>query len=183
MRPIFYDDEMLVKYEQQEQWDKCVEHLNKMMSLNEENKFILYRLAAQSWYVLTFWDCNMPKDRLNRTLFEESFKHAYFIAKEKCWNDSNCLWLFGYFMYINQWDFSHIDTDVGDIEQEGNRLIIKAYEKDSNNLLAEILYLADSGKWNTYMMAKKKIKKHINIYFPHRSAIEQYFTEVFTNGV
>ena len=52
---MFYDDDILVKYEQYEEWDKTYEHLNNLMCSQSENKSILYRFAAQCWYVLTFW--------------------------------------------------------------------------------------------------------------------------------
>lgn len=180
MRAIFYDDEILVRYEQQEQWDKSLERLNNLMYSQSENKSVLYRLAAQCWYVLTFWDCNMPKDKLNRNVFELGLNKAYTLAKEKWWTDSNCLWLFGYFMCINQIDFWYISTDIREVEKEGNDLISKAYSNNPNNQLAEILYLADNGNKRKYMETLKKCKKNISIYFPHQSAVELYFSEVFT---
>lgn len=182
MSAIFYDDDILVNYEKDDQWEKCVEHLNNMVDSHFHNKSILCRFAAQSWYVLTFWDCRMPKDRLNRAVFETSLKKAYVLAKERWWTDSDCLWLFGYFMCINQVIFPYISTDIREVEQEGNSLIFKAHSNNPSNQLAEILYLADSKNKHKYVMATKKVKKFIEIYFPHQSAVEQYFAEIFTNG-
>lgn len=179
MRAIFYDDHVLVKHEQQEEWDKSLEYLNNLIYSSATNKSIVYRFAAQSWYVLTFWDCSMPKDKLNRNIFEEGLKKAYTMAKEKWWTDSDCLWLFGYFMCINQMDFPYISTDIREVEKEGNDLICKAYFNNPNNQLAEILYLADNGCKRKYMQARKKCKKNISVYFPNQSAVEQYFSEVF----
>lgn len=181
MSAIFYDDDILVKYEQQEQWDDSVEYLNNLMYSQSQNKSVLYRLAAQSWYVLTFWHCNMPKDKLNRNVFELGLKKAYTLAKEKWWTDSDCLWLFGYFMCINQMDFPYVSTDIREVEKVGNDLISKAYFNEPNNQLAEILYLADNGSKRKYMEALKKCKRKITIYFPHQSAVEQYFSEIFTS--
>ena len=180
MRAIFYDDDILVRYEQQEQWDKSLEYINNLMNSHSQDKSVLYRFAAQSWYVLTFWDCNMPKEKLNRNVFELGLKKAYTFAKEKWWTDSNCLWLFGYFMCINQMDFPYIDTDIREVEKIGNDLISKAYSNNPNNQLAECLYLVDNGTKRKYMKALKKCKKNITIYFPHQSAVERYFSEVFT---
>lgn len=180
MSAIFYNDDILTKYEQQEQWDKSSEYLNNLMQTQSQNRSILYRFAAQNWYVLTFWDCNMPKDKLNRNVFELGLKKAYTYAKERWWADSDCLWLFGYFMCINQMDFPYISTDIRKVEKEGNQLISKAYFNNPNNQLAEILYLADNGNKRKYMEALKRCKKNIAIYFPHQSAIEEYFSEVFT---
>ena len=180
MSEIFYDDDILVKYEQQEQWDKSLEYLCNLAYSQPQNRSVLYRLAAQNWYVLTFWNCNMPKDKLNRNVFALGLKKAYTLAKEKWWTDSNCLWLFGYFMCINPMDFPYISADIREVEKEGNNLISKAYSNNPNNQLAEILYLADNGNKQKYMGALKKCKKNIITYFPHQSAVEQYFSEVFT---
>lgn len=182
MSTIFYNDDILVKYEQQEQWDKSLEYLNDLAFSQTQNKSILFRLAAQSWYVLTFWNCHMPKEKLNKNVFELGLKKAYALAKEKWWADSDCLWLFGYFMCINQMVFPYISTDIREVEKEGNNLISKAYSNNPNNQLAEILYLADNGNKRKYMEALKKCKKNITIYFPHQSAVEQYFSEVFTRN-
>lgn len=180
MNAIFYDDDILAKYEQQEQWEQSVAYLNNLLYCEYQNKSILYRFAAQNWYVLTFWNCNMPKDKLNRNVFELELKKAYTIAKENWWNDSDCLWLFGYFMCINQMDFPYINTDIREVEKIGNNLISKAYFANSGNQLAEILYLADNGSKKKYMQALKNAKKNISVYFPHKSEVEQYFFEVFT---
>lgn len=74
MSAIFYDDDILVKYEQQEQWTQSVAYLDNLLRSKPENKYVLYRFAAQCWYVLTFWDCCMPKDKLNRNVFEFGLK-------------------------------------------------------------------------------------------------------------
>lgn len=180
MSAIFYNDDILVKFEQQEQWDKSLEYLNNLMYSQPENKSVLYRFAAQNWYVLTFWSCNMPKDKLNKEMFKLGLKKAYTLAKEKWWRDSNCLWLFGYFMCINQIVFPYISTDVREVEKEGNNLISEAHSNDPNNQLAEILYLADNGNKRKYVEALKKCKKNITAYFPNQSAVEEYFSEVFS---
>lgn len=177
---IFYDDDILVKYEQYEEWDKTYEHLNNLMCSQSENKSILYRFAAQCWYVLTFWDCNMPKGKFNKELFELGLKKTYVIAKEKWWNDSDCLWLFGYFMCINPIAFPYVSIDIREVEEEGNHLIAKAYRHNPNNQLAEILYLVDNSNKRKYKKAQKEVKKNIYMYFPHQSEIEKYFLEVFT---
>ena len=183
MNAIFYNDEILEKYEEEEQWDKSVEYLSAMVDSQCQNKSVLYRFAAQCWYVLTFWDCSMPKDKLNKVIFETSLTKAYVLAKEKWWTDSNCLWLFGYFMCINQMIFPYISTDFREVEREGNRLINNAYSNNPNNQLAEVLYLADAKNRRKYLAAIKKIKKSIKMYFPHQSAVDQYFAEIFSNQV
>ena len=179
MNAMFYDDSILVKYEQNEQWDKCLEHLNCLVRSQPQNKSILYRYAATSWYVLTFWHCIIPKDKLNRKKFELGLEKAYKIAKEKWWMDSDCLWLFGYFMCINQIDFPFISKDIREVERVGNALISKAYLNNPNNQLAEILYLADNEDTHKYRKALKRCKSNITSYFPNQSAIEQYFAEIF----
>ena len=181
MSALFYDDEVLSQYEQEGQWEKSLDYLNNIIQSKGLQKSVLYRFAAQSWYVLTFWDCNMPKEQLNREVFELGLKNAYVYAKEQWWNDSNCLWLFGYFMCINQEDFPFISDDYRDVEQYGNSLIFKAYSINPNNQLAEVLYLADSRKKRKYAAAVKNCLKSISCYFPHKSAVEQYFTGIFTN--
>lgn len=181
MRKIFYDDDILLKYEREERWTETIEYLNHLVYSCPHNKSILYRLAAQNWYVLTFWNCNMPIDKLDRKFFESSLQRAYIIAKENYWTDSNCLWLFGYFMCINQVDFSYISTDIREVEREGNNLISVAYFNNPNNQLAELLFLADNGNKRKYAEAVNKCKKNIFIYFPHQSAIEQYFIGIFSD--
>lgn len=182
MNAIFYDDDILVKCEQYENWDKSLEYLNNLLCSKPENKSVLYRFAAQCWYVLTFWDCCMPKDKLNRNVFEFGLKKAYETAKENWWNDSDCLWLFGYFMCINPMIFSYISNDIREVEKIGNNLISEAYFADPHNQLAEILYLADNGSSRKYMQALKNAKKNIPVYFPHKSEMDKYFFEVFTEG-
>lgn len=179
MNALFYYDSVLFKYEQNEKWDKCLDYLNNLVNSQPQNKSILYRYAATSWYVLTFWNCNIPKDKLNRKVFELGLEKSYKIAKEKWWLDSDCLWLFGYFMYINQMDFLFISKDIAEVEREGNALILKAYLNNPNNKLAEILYLADNGNKHKYRKAQKKSKSNLTSYFPYQSAIEQYFVEIF----
>lgn len=180
MNRIFYDDEILVEYEQQEQWDKCLEYLDQLMYSHPQDKSILYRFAAQSWYVLTFWDCNMPKCKLNRQEFELNLRIAYSLAKKRWWTDSDCLWLFGYFMCINQMDFPYISSNIFEVERNGNRLINEAYNSNPKNPLAEIIFLADSGNKSKYKAAKDKIFDHISSYFPSGSAVGRYFIEIFT---
>lgn len=175
---IFYYDDILAEYEQYEEWDKTYEYLNNLMCSRADNKFILYRFAAQCWYVLTFWVCDMPKKKMNKELFELGLKKAYFLAKE--WNDSDCLWLFGYFMCINPMVFPYVSIDIREVEEKGNALITKAYHDNPNNQLAEILYLVDNGNKRKYRQALNKCKENIAMYFPHQSEIEKYFYEVFS---
>ena len=78
-------------------------------------------------------------------------------------------------------DFPYVSTDIREVEKAGNDLISKAYSNEPNNQLSEILYLADNGSKRKYMKALKKCKKKITIYFPHQSAVEQYFSEIFTS--
>ena len=179
MKAIFYNDDTLDKLEQQEQWDKSLDYLNNLKTAQPSNKSILLRFAAQCWYVLTFWDCYMPTDKYNRKIFEAGLKESYIIAKEKWWADSDCLWIFGYFMCINQMAFSFVNADIREIEKEGNILICQAHFKDPNNQLAEILFLTDNDCKKKYLCAKKRRKNNINIYFPNESAVEQYFSEIF----
>ncbi len=184
MSEIFYDDDILDEYEKQEEWEKSVEYLCELMSNQPLNKSILYRFAAQNWYVLTFWYCCMPNERMDRTLFELGLKKAYIIATEKWWNCSDCLWLFGYFMCINPIDclcLSDMSNDIIELEKEGNNLIEKAYCIDSKNQLAEMLYLCDNGSMRKYKKAKQKYKENIGQYFPRQSQIEQYFSKIFTD--
>lgn len=180
MSAIFYDDDILAEYELNEQWDESLEYLHNLMYSKPKNKSVLYRLATQCWYVLTFWDCDMPKEKLKRKIFELELENAYVSAKEQWWSDPDCLWLFGYLMCINQIDFPYISTDISIVEEKGNELIFKAYTSDPDNLLAKALYLADNGNKHEYMEVLKKVKKNINNYFPRKSAVEKYFSEIFT---
>lgn len=68
---IFYCDSVLAEMEQAENWEKCIKYLDEKMASNPQDKRVLCRLAAQCWYVLTFWDCDMPKEKLNRLLYVE----------------------------------------------------------------------------------------------------------------
>lgn len=181
MNSIFYDDKILAHYEQQEQWEESVTYLVNLMYLNMQNKHILYRLAAQCWYVLTFWDCNMPKERLNRTVFESNLELVYYLAQIKWWNDADCLWIFGYFMSINQMDFKYVNTDIRDVEKEGNDLILKSISLNPNNELAKILFLADNAKKRKYNSAKMNLRKSIFLFFPSNSKVDVYFAEIFTS--
>ena len=183
MGEIFYNDDILVNYEKQEEWDKSVEYLNELVDAQPFHKSTLYRFAALNWYVLTDWDYCMPKDRLDRSLFELGLEKAYRLAKEKWWDDSHCLWLFGYFMYINPIDFTFFSDDIQEVIKQGDSLITKAYCDDPNNQLAEILYLCDHGSKRKYKEVKKKYKEDIAVYFPGQSGVEQYFIEIFTKSL
>ena len=182
MRKIFYDDMILEQYEQTEQWDKCVSYLYKLAMDDLDNRNLWLRLAAQSWYTLTFWDCYMKKDNLDRNIFETYLEKAYYKVFQDWWDDADCLWLFGYFMCINPLDFSFLDKDMNDIELMGNDLISKAYSIDSTNPLAEVLFLADNGKKKHYIATKKKLKNRIGDFFSDKSLVEQYFLEIFTEN-
>lgn len=183
MSIIFYNDELLRKYEAEEQWETSVIYLSQKLCSCPDDKSILFRLAAQCWYVLTFWDCDMPIDRLDKVLFQSELETTYNIAREKHWHNSDCLWLFGYFMCINQMDFAFVSEDIYEVELEGNRLICEAHSTDPSNQLAEILYLADNGKKRNYASAIKTIRNQISEYFSKQSAIEQYFYDIFTNYI
>ena len=183
MSKIFYNDDLLIKFESEEQWDESVMYLSKKLCSCSDDKSILFRLAAQCWYVLTFWDCDIPKERLDRVLFERELETTYNIARKKYWNDSDCLWLFGYFMCINQMDFLFVSENLYEVESEGNRLICESYSNDPSNDLAKILYLVDNGTKSKYIAAIKAMRKKINEYFSKQSAVELYFSEIFTNGI
>lgn len=183
MSKIFYNDELLRKYESEEQWDASVIYLRQKLCSCPDDKRILFRLAAQCWYILTFWDCDMPKDRLDKMLFQSELESTYNIARKKYWHDSNCLWLFGYFMCINQMDFSFVSEDIYEVELEGNRLIGEAYSNDSCNQFAEILYLVDTGTKRECASAIKTMRNHITEYFSKQSAVEQYFFDIFTTYI
>lgn len=179
MSKIFYSDKVICEYECKEQWEECVDYLKEKILLYPNEKSMLYSFAARCWYVLTFWDCSMPKEKLNRSVFENGLENAYSIAKNNWWNDSDCLWLFGYFMCINQLDFCYVGVNIDEVEREGERLIKKAYTSTPQNLLAEVLYLADHGKKSKYMAAKKKLEIKIDMYFSNQSEVDMYFSGIF----
>lgn len=180
MKKLLYCDETIMSYEQKGDWNKCIEYLKKKISSNPKDKSILCRLAAQNWYVLSFWHCCMPKEYLERSFFEKNLEDAFTMAMQNWSDDSDILWLFGYFMCINQVDFSFISTDVREVENKGCELIRKAYLNNPQNPLAEILYLSEFDNKQEYNKAKKKIKKNIEEYFSGQSEIDQYFVEIFT---
>ena len=180
MNAIFYNDDTLSFYEKESLWEESVLFLNALLSRQPDNKSILCRFAAQCWYVLTVWDYNMPTENLNKSVFEDGLKKAYGLTKERWWTDSDCLWLFGYFMYINQMAFSFVDVGFNDIENEGVNLISRSYYINPHNQLAEVLFLGIKGDSRKYSKAKKALNKCIHLYFPQQSAVEHYFTEVFT---
>lgn len=180
---FFYDDCIISNYEKRGEWEETISYLKSLVHSDNTDKSIFFRYAAQCWYVLTFWDCFMPKEKLSRSFFEMNMKSAYRIAKKYYWNDSNCLWLFGYFMCINQTDFLFIDKNILEIEQMGNNLIIKAYSFDINNPLSEIMYLADNGTKQDYKNAVEKAKSSITEKFPGDSAVDCYFREIFTHCI
>lgn len=181
MNNIFYNDNTLAQFEQHEQWEESVKYLAELVHRDSENPHILYRLAAQCWYVLTSWDCEMPKERLDRTVFESNLEKAYILAKKRWWNDSDCLWLFGYFMIINQFDFPYVSADILEVEKEGRGLIRQAFSLDPNNELARIWYLADTVSNRKWFRARKELKKSIYLFFPSHSKVDKYFAEVFTS--
>lgn len=84
-------------------------------------------------------------------------------------------------MCINSTVFPYISNDIREVEKKGDELISESYFADPNNQLAEILYLADNGSKRKYMQALKK-QKNIAAYFPHKSEVDKYFFEVFTEG-
>ena len=134
-------------------------------------------------YVLTLWDCCMPEEKLVRDVFESYLKRAYSIAHEYWWRDSDCLWLFGYFMCINQLDFSFINTDIRAIEKKGAQLIADSYYSDPKNSLARVLFLQDNGEKRVYNAAQQELANNIRRYFPSNSEIDSYFIEIFTMQV
>ena len=180
MNRLFYNDDILIQYEQQEMWEESVTYLAKLLHSDPQNKNVLYRLAAQCWYVLTFWDCNMPKESLHRNFFESNLKSVYLLAREQWWSDPDCLWLFGYFMSINQLDFLFVSADIRDVEKVGCNLIHQSILIDPNNKPAQILYLADNAGKHKYINAKKKMKESISALFPGEPEVDKYFAEVFT---
>jgi hypothetical protein len=145
-------------------------------------KDIVLRLAAQSWYILTFWDSNMPKEKMVRSVFETSLKETYEIAQKNWLFDSDVMWIFGYFMFINQFDFLFLDDDIQRIEMMGNELINEAHNSDPENPLSEVLYLADNGKKSKYREAKNNLVESIREYFPSNSKIDKYFIGIFTHN-
>lgn len=180
MEKKLYCDDVIIRYERSGEWDKCVAYLEEKFSSNPKDKSVLCRLAAQSWYVLSFWHCCMPKEYLDRTLFEKSLKNVFVVAMQDWGDESDILWLFGYFMCINPLDFSFISADVIEVENRGSELVRKAYINDPKNPLAEILFLSEcENKWE-YNIAKKNMKNEIEEYFSSQSEIDQYFMEIFT---
>ena len=123
----------------------------------------------------------MPKEKLSRAVFESNLETAYFLAQKNWWTDSDCLWLFGYFMCINQMDFPYVSTNIFDVEKEGDSLIVKAVTLNPDNKLAEILYLADNAPKSQYISAKNKLKESISLFFSGQSIVDKYFIEIFTS--
>lgn len=178
---IFYNDKMLDEYEKSERWDKSILYLTEKLKDTNVKKDVLLRLSVQSWYILTFWDCCMPIEKLQRSMFEISLKNSYKIFRKFLYNDSDCLWVFGYLMSVNQLDFSFIENDILTIESLGISLIYEAYNCDPNNKLAEILFLENKGEKKQCRKKKEKLELHIRECFPSNSEVDKYFLETFTN--
>ena len=180
MREIFYNDATIEQYEVNEQWDECVLYLYALVMKDVENKKLWFSLAAQSWYTLTFWECYMKKENSDRQKIENYFMEAYTNIQQHWGEDANSLWLCGYFMCINPYEFLFLDMDISDIELRGNELINRAYIIDASNPLVEVLFVADNGKKKYYIEAKKRLRTKIKDFFPSNSLIDRYFTEIFT---
>ena len=178
---MFFFDKTLYRYEQSEQWDRCLIYLKDMTLLYPKNKTIFFSLAAYSWYVLTFWDICMPVNEMKRHDFELMLSETYMKAQHLFWEDSNCLWMFGYFMRTNFLDFAFISADFRDVIEEGDALIKKAYLLERSNKLAEMMYYEIENRKSEYNRVKKEVIERISDYFPNKSEIDNYFTEVFTS--
>lgn len=180
MNKFFYGDDVLVNYEHNGEWEKSVEHLRNIWLNNSQEKSVLLRLAAQCWYVLTFWDCDIPKENLVQDIFKKNFQMVYENVV-KNWNtDADCLLIFGYFMCVNQFCFDFLDEDIMSIEKKGSLWISEAYLINSENILAKLMYLMEKKNALKCKLYKRKIRKQIQVIFGGNSLVEHYFLEICT---
>lgn len=177
MNRLFFDDSVLQQLEREEKWNETLDYITKTKNLKDKEVFL--RLAAQTWYILTFFDCCLPKEKIDINECLCLFKSLYNDMLTNWSNDQDCLWLFGYFMSINQNSFEFLDENIFDIEKKGAKLISKAYDINRDNLFVRILHFSDTRHKIRYWYTKKKIKKSLKELFPSNSSVDEYFFAVF----
>lgn len=177
MKKLFFDDLVLQQLEKDGKWEETIDYIIKNKNIKDKSVFL--RLAAQSWYILTFFDCCLPKEKIDRNKCLNLLKILYEMVMT-VWNkDQDCLWLFGYFMCVNQSNFDFLDESIFEIEKRGNAMILEAYNISQDNPLVNILYFSEAGSKMRYYYTKKKNKKFLKDFFPSESSVDKYFIEIF----
>lgn len=175
---VFYTDEELDELEHNGQWEESVVYLKKLWEETPSQRNLLYRYAVQNWYAFTYKEQSGIESKEQRNALKANLKEAHNYAKEHCWSDSNCLWLFGYMMETNPFAFVSVITYIDETKMNGRKLINDAAEMEPENLLAQVEQLAEDKKM-IYKKKKKQLAPNLREYFPSNSAVDKYFLEHF----
>lgn len=177
---LFYSDEELEELEQNGQWEESIAYLKTKWEESPNVKSIIFRYAVQNWYALTYKDqCGMDS-REQRTALKANLKEVNNYVKRNMATDSNYLWIFGYMMETNPFAFVSVITYTDEVKINGRKLITEAANAEPENLMAQVMALADEKKMN-YKKKKKQLKPYLSEYFPGQSAVEKHFLSLFDN--
>ncbi len=176
---FFYSDEELDEMEHNGQWEESVKYLKQKWEAAPYQKNVLYRYAAQNWYAFTHKEETGMDGKDQKNMLKTNLKEALNYAKEHCWEESDCLWLFGYMMQTGPFAFVAVITYLEDTKNEGRELVNTAAGMIPENILAQVTQLADE-KRGAFKKKKKQLAPNLEDYFPTQSALDRYFREYFT---
>lgn len=180
----FYTRKDLEQIEKEETLLK--EYTQKICNIWEKDKCVsnTILLIKEIWYVLSFWTqiatSKLEYEDLKKILL---FSNEY--GRKHYFNNYEFLFFSGYMMSVLPYLFitDNSENEYVQIEENGNKMIEKAYEINCNEWSKLIMLRIYSGnkvreKINEYKINKiKKIIKLNNKYLPENSLFNIYLNE------